>query len=249
MTDLLTRGVDHGPYDASELESGTLEDVIGGSLDDERHSAEKSVRVWAKSATFLIPRGSHVQEEFSTDDESEKADALHISVPGGDLHDNVTVVVSIFSANSESRLWSDSEYKNVYALLGPDARKEVRMGLWGPIVAGSTSNQSVYVLGADGPRWMIKIAAYAAEMNDAAVSRVKAILDSVIVNRPRNEAIPEGQPLDLSVFNTSGASAVDVPSVDHESRSMGRSSPIESLRRVSEVVASGRPVDDAFIDA
>lgn len=199
----LVRGVDHGPYDLSEVDPSFLDELkYPASKTRARHSHDSNIdlpiHVWTKSLSFYAPAGVQVAEERVDD---SFTDVLHVTVPQTKSHSEFVLHISAFYAPTSMRLWNELGYKEAKSQLESEGVKiELRKGLWGPTVSARSLANEIYIVGADGPRWSLRVIADGVIVNEHARKLTRDVVDSTVIHRV-NGAFAPGSTFDISLID------------------------------------------------
>ena len=118
---------------------------------------------------------------------------LHVATQ----HGRVTPVA--FAAPTSGGLWEESAEEIRQGLESDGLDVQIEQGPWGSEVVGRTSDMEMRIIGADGPRWMLRMTAsgpagQAEELADIA----RGVLVRSFVSRGDNP-MPAGQPLPVTL--------------------------------------------------
>ena len=187
------RGVDFGPFDISEISPEVLDEFRRPSTDE--------VVVRTRSLWLRVPLGSTINEVY--DEDRGKASGLLIGIKGTSQLEPMTISLTVYAAATSDQLWaSQGKSAMVESMEGDSLSPQVRSGIWGYEIlsrVGVHGGQQFIVVGADGPRWMVRAVAYGKYMVQGNWEIVAEILNSCVVNRGE---IPEppGVELDVSLL-------------------------------------------------
>ena len=199
----LVRGIDHGPYDLSEVDSSFLDELkYPASKTQARHSRDSDTdlptHVWTKTLSFYVPAGVTVSEERVDD---SLTDVLHVNVPQTKSHCEFMLHISAFYAPTSMKLWNEIGYKEAESRLESEGVKiELGKGLWGPTVSARSLANEIYIVGADGPRWSLRVIADGVIVNENARKITRDVVDSAVVHRV-NGAFAPGSAFDISLID------------------------------------------------
>ncbi|WP_083912338.1 DUF3710 domain-containing protein [Corynebacterium mastitidis] len=167
------RGVDFGPWDASEIGDQRLDDL----LEKSKHKDVKTQRIWLSRVSLSLPIGSEIDRRLST--------SIVVDVPPRRGHyDSFSFVLIVFAAPSSHGLWGEKQIKAMTDHFhAAGVSFAVGTSRWGDTVSARSRDQDVYIVGCDGPRWCARVTAYAPKLSGAATTVVRDVLESLIVWR------------------------------------------------------------------
>lgn len=199
----LMRGIDHGPYDFSEVDPSFVDELRDPARSHVNAHALNdcllAIHVWTRSVSFYAPAGIEVHEERVHG--RDAADALHIRVPPGRGRGALTISISAFFSPTDTGLWNDVGWKQAREDLSDESTNIViRRGLWGITVSARSIANEVYVIGADGPRWSVRMTVSGVIVNERARDLARDMMDSMVVHRAQG-AFPPGTALDVSLID------------------------------------------------
>lgn len=206
----LVRGETCGPYDITEIDARAFLDELNHppALRPARHTAsdrgyDLPLHVWTHSMSFYTPAGIAVAEERvgNPDDADAVTEALHITVPATPAYDEFTLHISAFYAPTSARLWNEVGYVQAQLDLAADGvAVTTRDGIWGPEVTAIAEANEIYVVGADGPRWSVRVIADGYRLNDTAKALTRDVVESAVIQRGHG-AFGPGTPLNIALID------------------------------------------------
>lgn len=118
---------------------------------------------------------------------------LHVATQ----HGRVTPVA--FAAPTSGGLWEESAQEIKEGLESDGLDVHVEQGPWGSEVVGRTSDMEMRIIGADGPRWMLRMTASGpANQAEELADLARGVLARSFVSRGDNP-MPAGQPLPVTL--------------------------------------------------
>ncbi|OFL09835.1 DUF3710 domain-containing protein [Corynebacterium sp. HMSC063F04] len=118
---------------------------------------------------------------------------LHVATE----HGRVTPVA--FAAPTSGGLWEESAQEIKDGLESDGLDVHVEQGPWGSEVVGRTSDMEMRIIGADGPRWMLRMTASGpADRAEKLADLARGLLARSFVSRGENP-MPAGQPLPVTL--------------------------------------------------
>lgn len=188
------RGVSYGPYDISELTDADREHMhlsYGGD-----------VVVKTRSLWFRVLRGSKIYELTRDDGFVE---GLLVEVPGVPDREAMALSISVSGSPKSQGFWETTGFATTLKQMDESALSpEKRDVIWGDAIYGHVDQkggQEFFIIGVDGPRWVLKVVAYGHYMSDASFDYAMEVVNSCIVNRGSAAVVP-GTPLDVTILKS-----------------------------------------------
>ena len=204
------RGETCGPYDITEIDARAFLDELNHppALRPARHTAsdcdyDLPLHVWTHSMSFYAPAGIAIAEERvgDPDDADAVTEALHITVPATRAYDEFTLHISAFYAPTNARLWNEVGYVQAQLDLAADGvAVTTQDGIWGPEVTAIAETNEIYVVGADGPRWSVRVIADGYRLNDTVKALTRDVVESAVIQRGHG-AFGPGTPLNIALID------------------------------------------------
>lgn len=206
----LVRGVTHGPYDITEIDAASFLDELQHppTVRPARHTNtdcdyDLPLHVWTHTISFYAPAGIAVAEERigDPDDPDAVTEALHITVPATPAYDGFILHISAFYAPTHTQLWNEVGHTQAqHDLTAEGVDVTTTTGIWGPEITAIAEANEVYVIGADGPRWSLRVIADGYRLNDTAKALTQDVVASTVIQRGRG-AFGPGTPLNIALID------------------------------------------------
>lgn len=141
------------------------------------------------SVLLPIPHEGDIQVEMGPDGPT----MLHVATQ----HGRVTPVA--FAAPKSGGLWEQSATEIKAGLESDGLSVRVEKGPWGSEIVGRTGEMEMRIIGADGPRWMLRMTAAGPAANAETLARTaRGLMAHTFVSRGDNP-MPAGQPLPVTL--------------------------------------------------
>lgn len=186
-----TQGIDFGPYDITDV---TPADLDALRTPDPTYPVVRTQHAWLR-----VPAGTRCRENTRPDG---VVDGLSAIIPGTPTHEAFTATVAVFAAPTDYNLWAKKGHDiMVRRFLEQGGSVEMVPTVWGDGLLWNVpdGHQSFFVIGADGPRWAVRVTAYGPFMGAPEREAVMDILNSCVIYRGTDPQGP-GQCLNLSLL-------------------------------------------------
>lgn len=172
------QGQDYGPFDGDTVDfrEFNFSDFAKGGLD-------------LGSMMIPVPHDGEVQVEMGDDGPQ----MLHIITP----HGRITPVA--FAAPTTGELWDETVPKLIAGMAEDGLEATTEAGPWGAEITAAAGEGALRVIGATGPRWMLRFTLAGPSDNAESLAAVgREVMARSFVNRG-SDPIPAGDPLPVQL--------------------------------------------------
>lgn len=161
--------------DAAEPDEDPGPDATDGPYDIDDAPDDGVPRMDLGSVRVPVPEGAQVQVEM--DRESGKVRAVHVVTAQGQA------TISAYAAPRGDRLWPEVSTELAEQLRADGGTVKRHTGEWGRELAVTMNQVSLYFIGHDGPRWMLRgvIAGPSTPVEGAAETLRSLMRDTIVV--------------------------------------------------------------------
>lgn len=200
-----------GPWDSRDIDESYLDELDNPAQRPHipRHSMQPwldlPVHVWSKQVFFYSPMVESVQsvglDDVGDQDDAPAREGLVLTLPGYGGRPRCSMTVSVFSAPKNGDQWNESGWRDSFEKLQADGVKVTTPRTpWGVGVHAEAAQQGVYVCGADGARWTVKIVVYSDDITHRTIEMAHEVMRSVVVHRG-SEPMGPATPLDMTLID------------------------------------------------